>query len=52
MLGHSDWGDDYEYNLQTLKDNLRLFTPEILERINLEVVQAGHALVKKNRKKG
>ena len=48
MLGHGDWDDGYQYNLQTLKDNLRLFTPEILDRINQEVVRAGHALVKKN----
>lgn len=27
MLGHGAWGDDTRYNLQTLKDNLRLFTP-------------------------
>lgn len=47
MLGHSDWADDYHYELQTLKDNLRLFTPEILDRINQEVVRAGHVLVKK-----
>lgn len=30
------------YKLQTLKDNLRLFTPEILARINAAVVRAGH----------
>jgi hypothetical protein len=30
--------------LQTFKDNLRLFTPEVLERMNRVVVQAGHAL--------
>lgn len=48
MLGHGDWADDYRYNLQTLKDNLRLFTPELLERINQVVVDAGHALVKKS----
>jgi IS5 family transposase len=47
MLGHGDWADDYYYELQTLKDNLRLFTPEILDRINQEVVRAGHVLVKK-----
>jgi hypothetical protein len=29
------------------KDNLRLFTPEILERINVEVVRVGHQLLKK-----
>ena len=48
MLGHSDWADETHYELQTLKDNLRLFTPEILDRINQEVVRAGHALVKKS----
>ena len=47
MLGHGDWSDTTEYKLQTLKDNLRLFTPEILDRINQEVVNAGHVLVKK-----
>jgi hypothetical protein len=52
MLGHGDWGDDYQYNLQTIKDNLRLFTPEILERINVEVVRTGHALVKKSQEEG
>ena len=48
MLGHSDWTDETYYELQTLKDNLRLFTPEILERISREVVRAGHAVVKKS----
>src|SRR5207344_1997600 len=47
MLGHGDWSDKTEYNVQTLKDNLRLFTPELLDRINQEVVGAGHVLVKK-----
>ena len=48
MLGHGDWADETRYPLQTLKDNLRLFTPEILDRINQEVVRAGHQLVKKS----
>ena len=48
MLGHGDWADETTYELQTIKDNLRLFTPEILDRINQEVVRAGHALVKKS----
>jgi IS5 family transposase len=47
MLGHGDWSDTTEYKAQTLKDNLRLFTPEILDRINQAVVDAGHVLVKK-----
>jgi len=46
MLGHSDWADEHRYSLQTLKDNLRLFTPELLARINAVVVKAGHDLVK------
>ena len=49
MLGHGDWWEDKgRYELQTLKDNLRLFTPEILDRINQEVVRAGHQALKKN----
>lgn len=48
MLGHADWHDQQTYELQTLKDNLRLFTPEILGRINTAVVRAGHALLKKS----
>jgi hypothetical protein len=48
MLGHNDWTDNTAYELQTIKDNIRLFTPELLDRINHEVVLAGHALVKKS----
>jgi transposase, IS5 family len=48
MLGHSDWLDEQEYELQTIRDNVSLFTPEILDRINQEVVQAGHQALKKN----
>jgi hypothetical protein len=47
MLGHGSFDDDYEYKLQTLKDNVYLLTPEIVEEINQVVVQAGHSLVKK-----
>ena len=48
MLGHgfADYKD--QYHLQTIKDNLCLFTPELLDRINQEVVRAGHILLKKN----
>jgi hypothetical protein len=52
MLGHSGWAEAGEYNLQTLKDNLRLFTPELLDRINQVVVRAGHQLVKKSAQEG
>jgi hypothetical protein len=47
MLGHGDWDDPAYYELQTLKENLRLFTPEVLGRINQAVVNAGHAALKK-----
>ena len=45
MLGHSDWLDEQAYGFQTIRDNVSLFTPEILDRINQAVVNAGHALL-------
>ena len=48
MLGHGFMDDEKQYQLQTIKDNLSLFTPELLDRINQEVVQSGHILLKKN----
>lgn len=50
MLGHGVMDEDKKYQLQTLKDNVSLFTPEILERINQIVVEYGHSLLtgKKN----
>ena len=47
MLGHGLSDDGEIYHLQTLKDNVSLLTPEILDRINRVVVKAGHQLVKK-----
>lgn len=47
MLGHATFADEYQYNLQTLKDNVSLLSPDILDRINELVVNAGHRLVKK-----
>lgn len=46
MLGHASF-DEETYHYQTLKDNVSLFTPELLDKINQVVVGAGHALVKK-----
>ncbi len=45
MLGHGLLDADKDYRLQTLKDNLHLFTPDIMARINAEVVRAGYALL-------
>jgi len=48
MLGHTPIIDDeYEYALQTLKDNVSLFTPEALDKINQIVVQYGHEVIGK-----
>jgi transposase, IS5 family len=52
FLGHNDWADTYRYPMQTLRDNLRLFTPELLDRINQEVVHAGHKALKKSPEEG
>ena len=46
MLGHPDFCDSYRYPMQTIGDNVKLFTPEILYKINDLVVSAGHNLVK------
>jgi hypothetical protein len=48
MLGHHIL-DDYVYPLQTIKDNIRLFTPEVLDRINQVVVRAGHKVIGKKK---
>ena len=45
MLGHGPFDSDQDYRLQTLKDNLHLFTPDIMARINAEVIRAGYALL-------
>jgi hypothetical protein len=45
MLGHGLFTSDKDYRLQTLKDNLTLFTPEIMARINVEVIRAGYQLL-------
>ncbi len=47
FLGHSGWDDDTSYGLQTLRDNLVRFTPEVLDRIKQVVVRAGHRALKK-----
>lgn len=47
MLGHGFSDDEKMYSLQTLKDNVQLFTPELLDEINQVVVRAGLKLKKK-----
>jgi len=45
MLGHGIGDSEYRYALQTIRDNVSLFTPEILEKIDLVVVKAGRRLL-------
>jgi hypothetical protein len=45
-LGHAQF-DEERHHFQTLKDNVSLFTPELLDKINQLVVGSGHVLVKK-----
>jgi transposase, IS5 family len=44
LLGHNrtEWGDRYYYELQTLKDNVSLLTPELCSQISEIVVKSGH----------
>ena len=51
MLGHGMMDDDKIYPLQTLKDNVSLLTPEILDKINILVVEEGHKLLLKKKTK-
>ncbi len=44
MLGHGAF-EDVWYHHQTLKDNVSLLTPELLDEINQLVVKSGHALM-------
>jgi IS5 family transposase len=42
FLGPTIYEFDQRYSLQSLKDNLALFTPELLDQNNQVVVRAGH----------
>lgn len=43
----SDYTIDYEYNLQTIKDNVRLLDEETIHKISAIVVKGSHGLIKK-----
>ena len=45
MLGHSKTDFDCQYALQTIRDNIALLTPPILDEINQVVVKAGHSII-------
>jgi IS5 family transposase len=52
MLGHADIFDSHYYHCQTIKDNVTLLTPKLLDEINQVVVQAGHGVAKKKENAG
>lgn len=45
FLGHTIFEFDQRYGLQTIKDNICLLTPHVLDRINQVVVEYGHSIV-------
>ena len=45
MLGHSKTDFDSQYALQTIRDNIVLLTPAILDEINQIVVKTGHSII-------
>jgi hypothetical protein len=47
MLGHGIFDQDNHYEMQTIKDNVNLLTPELLDEINQVIIKAGHVLLKK-----
>jgi len=47
ILGHGVLDDQESYCLQTLKDNVSLLTPEILDQIDQLVIKTGHEWIKK-----
>nr|VFK04380.1 MAG: hypothetical protein BECKH772C_GA0070978_101771 [Candidatus Kentron sp. H] len=48
MLGHSKIDFDSQYALQTIRDNIVLLTPAILDEINQTVLKTGHRLISPN----
>lgn len=46
-VGTSDFKNHKEYALNTIKDNVRLLDSDLIDKINIEVVKAGHRIVKK-----
>jgi len=45
MLGHSETDFQSHYPLQTIRDNIGLLSPSILDEINQIVVKAGHKII-------
>ena len=50
FLGHSGLMGEKIYNYQTIKDNIDLLTPELLEKVNQLIVESGHTVAGKKPK--
>jgi hypothetical protein len=48
FLGHTIYEFDQTYGLQTLKDNISLLSPAVLDKISQLVINTGHALFTKD----
>ena len=47
FLGHGEFGDKTYYEYQTMVDNVRLLTPELLSAVGRLVVESGHAVARR-----
>jgi hypothetical protein len=45
FLGHALFDFNEQYSLQTIKDNVSLLKPEVLDKINELIVRAGHQII-------
>jgi len=52
MLGHGPFDIDCRYALQTLRDNVSLFTQDVLDRVNTLVVDFGQKTIGHRREDG
>lgn len=52
FLGHSIFEFHQRYSLQAIKDNVALMTPELFDRINQVVIQAGYKFMRKSTEEG
>jgi hypothetical protein len=49
ILGHNETDFDSNYALQTIRDNIALLTPPILDEINQVVVKTGQSIISPNK---
>lgn len=52
MLGFGAYDGNTTISLQSIRDNVKLLTPELLDEVNQVIVGGGHTLVKKNEEEG